>query len=323
LEAGAWDQALALCLAFADFDSPSLSLCRAVATFVSGDGEAALRLVESVLERAPYQLSALAVKAQMLARSGAGRAALSPLRSLLERCPDYPGAQSLLGALLMPGPHYRDVLAKMHERLRPRCYLEIGVDTGATLSLAQASELAIGVDPAEIRARQPLPKACRLFRETSDEFFARHTREEVLGERRLDLVFIDGMHRFENALADFMHAEAWAHPAATIVFHDCMPLLASSATRERQSSFWVGDTWKVVLALASFRPDLRIRSIPCTPSGLVVVRRLNPQSSALASSFEQIVERFAELGWQREPADFPTEFSVVSNDSAGLATALE
>ena len=77
LEAGAWDQALALCQAFEELDSPALVLCRAVATFVSGDREAALALVEGVLERSPGQLSALGVKAQMLARSGAGAAELT------------------------------------------------------------------------------------------------------------------------------------------------------------------------------------------------------------------------------------------------------
>ncbi|MFZ5895655.1 MAG: class I SAM-dependent methyltransferase [Myxococcota bacterium] len=322
LQAGAWDQARALCEAFPELDAPALRLCRAVASFVSGDSASALRLVAQVLAQQPPMLSALAVQAQILARTGQGSAALRPLAKLLEIFPDYPGAQSLLGALLFPGPHYRDVLAACHARLQPRAYLEIGVDTGATLILGANSEIAIGVDPAEVRLQKPLPSCARLYRFTSDDFFAHHTREHVFAERHVDLTFIDGMHRLENALADFMHAEAWSHPDATVVFHDCLPLHPVTAARERRSNFWVGDTWKVVLALASARPDLRIRSIPCAPSGLVIVRRLNPASRILAEQFDDIVARLAPLTWDHPLGEFPSEFGLVSNDAAGLADAV-
>ncbi|MGC4095350.1 MAG: class I SAM-dependent methyltransferase [Polyangiaceae bacterium] len=308
MQAGAWDQALALCEAFPELRAPGLSLCRAVARFVSGDVAAGIALCDAVLAEQPEQLSALGVKAQMLSRSGSGRLALPLLAQLIERCPDYPGAHGLLAALCFPGPHYRERLSELHARLRPRCYLEIGVDTGATLALAERSELAVGVDPAEIRARQPLPACARVYREESDAFFASHTREQVLGARRLDLIFIDGMHRFENALSDFINAEAWAHSAATIVFHDCMPLLPSTATRDRQSSFWVGDTWKVVLALATARPDLRIRSLACAPSGLVIVRHLDPNSTSLRQNYARLVKQFSSLTWQRSLAEFPRNF---------------
>ena len=322
LQAGAWDQALALCDAFSELDAPAIVLCRAVASFVAGDVAEARRLIDAILSERPEQLSALAVQAQMLARSGQREAALLLLGRVIERFPDYPGAQSLLGALLLPGPHYRDVLARLHAELKPRAYLEIGVDTGATLALASACEVALGVDPAEIRPLKALPACARLFRATSDDFFAEHRADEVLGSRRLDLVFIDGMHRFENALADFMHAEAWANPTGTIVFHDCLPLHPATASRERRSNFWVGDTWKVVMALGSARPDLRIRTIPCPPSGLVVVRRLKPSSAVLSTRRQELIERFRELEWERPLGDFAPEFSLVGNDAAGIRDAI-
>jgi hypothetical protein len=130
------------------------------------------------------------------------------------------------------------------------------------------------------------------------------------------------MHRFENALADFMHAEAWAHPHATIVLHDCLPLHPATAARERRSNFWVGDTWKVVPALAAIRPDLRIRTIPCAPSGLVVIRRLNPGSLTLSTDFDAVVRRFADLAWQHPIGAFPPEFNLVPNTPTGIAQAL-
>jgi hypothetical protein len=258
----------------------------------------------------------------MLARSGDRQGALAPLLELCARYPDYPGAHGLLASLLMPGPHYREVLLRFHEQLKPRTYLEIGVESGATLALARHSQLALGVDPAPHPIKHELPAGARLFHETSDAFFANHSRESLLGARRLDLCFIDGMHRFENALADFAHAERWAHAEATIVLHDCVPLVARTASRERATNFWVGDTWKVVLALAQSRPDLKIRSVLCPPSGLVVVRRLNPGSNLLLDDFSAIVAKFAALAWQRAPGEVPVEFAAVGNDERGWRDAL-
>lgn len=308
--------------AFPELSSPALTLCRAVASFVAGDAVQARELVAEVLREHPAQLSALSVQAQMLARSGERSAALGLLERVIERCPDYPGAQGLLGALLLPGPHYREVLARLHAELRPRTYLEIGVDTGVTLALAHAAELALGVDPAEIHPPKPLPPCVRLVRATSDEFFATHAREELLGARRLELTFIDGMHRFENALADFRNAEAWSSPTGTIVLHDCLPLHPVTASRERRSNFWVGDTWKLVMVLASMRPELRLRTIPCAPSGLVVVRGLVPGSRLLFERADEIIARFEGATWQRRLGDFPAEFSLVTNDVAGIRDAI-
>jgi hypothetical protein len=77
-----------------------------------------------------------------------------------------------------------------------------------------------------------------------------------------------------------------------------------------------------VLALALARPDLRIRTLLCPPSGLVVVRRLNPGSTLLEQRFAELTERFAELGWQHAAGQCPPEFSPVANDARGFNEAL-
>nr|PZN21200.1 MAG: hypothetical protein DIU78_17915 [Pseudomonadota bacterium] len=323
LEAGAWDHALALCDAFAnESDSPALTLCRAVATFVGGDAAAAFALVDAVLARKPEHLPALAVRAEMLLRANRRSEAKDTLLCILERYPDYPRASGLFATVLMPGPHYREVLARVHERLRPRVYLEIGVDTGATLALARFAEVAIGIDPASYPIRHRLPAGTRLFHEESDAFFATHSRTEVLGELRVGPGFIDGMPPFENALSDFANVERWCHPDGTIVLHDCVPAFRRAAARERSTKFWVGDTWKLVPALRAYRPDLEITTVLAPPSGLVFVRRLDPGSTLLRERMTEILERFLPLAYDREPGDFAPELNAVSNDDAGLARAL-
>jgi hypothetical protein len=324
LELGASDHALALCDALASDDAtPGIVLCRAVARFLTGERTEALAAVESLLASSRRPLSALGVKAEMLLRAGDRESARATLLELVERYPDYPRALGVLSTLFLPGPHYRDVLARVHQLLRPRCYLEIGVDAGATLALAERSELGVGVDPAETPLARRLPPNLRVFREESDRFFAERQRESLFGARRVDLAFIDGLHQFEQALRDFSNAESWAHAGGTILLHDCVPVVARTATRVRSTKFWVGDTWKVVLALSAYRPELKLSTVLTPPSGLVVVRRLNPGSSVLRDRFDEIVERFAGLEYERAPGDFAPELNSVPNDEAGLALALK
>jgi hypothetical protein len=98
--------------------------------------------------------------------------------------------------------------------------------------------------------------------------------------------------------------------------------VARAAARERSTKFWVGDTWKVVAALATYRPELKVTTVLAPPSGLVVVRRLNPGSSVLRERLDEIIERFLPLAYERLPGDFAPELHAVPNDEAGLALAL-
>jgi len=322
LDSGAWDQALALCEALGDANDPGIAVCEAVALYASGDAAAALERSERAARANPTSAAASAIHAEILARTGQRLAAVERLLPLLERYPDYPGAQSLLATLLFPGPHYREVLARLHSELQPKRYLEVGVDLGATLTLARSAELAIGIDPVQQPLKYAISAGTRLFHSESDAFFATHTAQAILGGRGLDLAFIDGMHRFENALSDFSNVERWSEPSGAIVLHDCVPLTSITASRERRSIFWVGDTWKTVLALARYRPELRIRTIRTPPSGLVVIRGLQPASTLLRERFAEIVAMFTALEWSWPPGTMPPEFRPVASDEAGLREAL-
>jgi predicted O-methyltransferase YrrM len=277
--------------------------------------------VERLSAADPNDLNARYVLAEMCTRSGNRQGALDALRELVERYPDYPGGQALLASLLLPGPPYREVLAALHRVLGPEAYLEIGVETGGTLSLATGARVAIGVDPADFLLEHALPATARVMRETSDAFFER-TRESVFGRSRVDLAFIDGMHLFEFALRDFAHAEAWCSRDGTIVLHDCVPLTRVAAERERRTRFWVGDTWKAAWTLAHHRPDLRIRTVLTPPSGLVVIRHLDPSSTLILDTFAAIEREVRDLDYPLAPGTVPPELHPVSNDAAGLREAL-
>lgn len=323
LRVGSLDYAAAICETWQGEREPALELTHAAALFGLGEHQRAIQLVDAVLERAPAHLAALFYRAQMAQHAADAELAGQLLLQVLERFPDFPGAQGALASVRFPGPPYRDVLRRLHERLRPRTYLEIGVESGATLALAHGAERVVGIDPDQTKLRRELlPARAKLFHETSDAFFERNTRAECLGPHRVDLAFIDGMHWFEYALRDFINVEAWSQPDSVIVLHDCLPVFPLTASRERRTRFWVGDVWKIVPILRQYRPELRLKIIATAPSGLCVVRGLAPGSRVLSEQFERIVEAYREASYTAPALGAPAGFELVPATEAGLGEAL-
>lgn len=323
LRVGSLDYAAAICEVWSGEPDAALTLTRAAALFGLGRQQQAMALVDGVLTRDPEHLAALFYRAQMAQHAGDVERAAALLLSVLGRFPDFPGAQGALASVRLPGPPYRDVLRRLHELVRPRTYLEIGVETGATLALAHAAERAVGIDPDASKLRRELVPSCaKVFHETSDAFFAARTRSRVFGAHPVDLAFIDGMHWFEYALRDFINVESWSQPGGVIVLHDCLPVFPLTASRERRTKFWVGDVWKVVPILREYRPELRVKIVATAPSGLCVVRGLEPASQVLRENLDAIVGRFRELPYATGALEAPPGFELVPATEAGLREAL-
>jgi len=235
--------------------------------------------------------------------------------------PGLDPAHRLLAALSLPGAHYLDVLSMIHSHLRPRTYLEIGVDTGQSIALAQPETRAIGVDPEPKIARRPGPRIT-IFPVTSGEYFATHDVRVDFGGLPIDLAFIDGMHRFEFGLQDFINIEKYCSPQSTILIHDCYPLTRLTAERERQTAFWSGDTWRLVLLLRKYRPELSVNVIATMPTGLGVVRGLDSASNVLQERLEEIVREFLALDYSVLDADKAGMLALYPNDWEQIKTIL-
>lgn len=302
--------------------SAALALIEARARFALGDATTALALVEHRLAEHPGDLLALYYQAQFLAQSGRAADGAAVLGALIERMPDFPGALETFAPLVLPGPSYRDILRRLHDVLRPRTYLEIGVEHGTTLAFAVHSEHIIGIDPAPPPPGRVLPARARYFQMTSDAFFEGRARADVL-PGAVDLAFIDGKHWFDYALRDFCAVEAWCEPGSTIVLHDCLPVARAAASRQRQTRFWVGDTWKALECLLAERPDLQISVIPCYPSGLVLVRRLNPASQALRQTLDALVARYLPRQYPYPAGSVPPGYPIVPNAEPHLGRLFE
>ena len=135
---------------------------------------------------------------------------------------------------------YLKFLAGVHAVLAPPTYLEIGVRRGNSLALARAR--SIGIDPDYDLKPEHLSLGAEsaLFRETSDDYFARKDPLEPFGGRPISLAFIDGMHLVEFALRDFINVERHAHWSSVVVFDDIFPRRAIEAARDRSTRAWAG-----------------------------------------------------------------------------------
>jgi hypothetical protein len=198
-------------------------------------------------------------------------------------------------AALHSRDYYR-TLQRLQEVVRPATYLEIGVRKGDSLALATTASVAIGVDPAPIPSG-PVAANAKIFATTSDDFFAACDLDAELGGRGLDLAFIDGMHLFEFVLRDLANVERRSTPATVVVLHDCLPVDARSAERDRSTSLWTGDVWKVVPVLLRHRPDLRLTVLDAPPSGLVIVEGLDASSRVLDENAASIVAEYTPMGF--------------------------
>ncbi|HEV2702246.1 MAG TPA: class I SAM-dependent methyltransferase [Steroidobacteraceae bacterium] len=208
-------------------------------------------------------------------------------RRALSYC-DYTKAYRLLSELELPAEHYFKLLARVHRHVRPATYLEVGVSRGESLKLVAPETLALGIDP-QPRVACSLAANQRIFTQTSDEFFARSDVPGLLGDRPLEMAFIDGMHHFEYALRDFINIEPLCRRQSLIFIHDCFPIDARSAERHQTTAFWSGDIWRLMVLLKKYRPDLAIRTLGTPPTGLGLITQLDPASTVLRSRLPQLI----------------------------------
>jgi hypothetical protein len=212
-----------------------------------------------------------------------------------------------------PGPVYLEWLQFFHRFIEPKTYLEIGVESGASLAYAKPPTLAVGVDPL-LEIQHEMATRHKLFNLTSDEFFSTQDVAAVFEGEGIALAFVDGMHTFDQALKDFRNIERHAAQHAVVLFHDIFPLNAITASRERRSVFWTGDTWKAIRLLTRHRADLKVFTIPTYPSGLAVVTHLDPASTLLNERFDTLCAEASELAFDDHRESMGEYLNEVANE---------
>jgi hypothetical protein len=191
-------------------------------------------------------------------------------------------------------------LSAVHRNLRPRSYLEIGINDGR--GLARSRTRTIGVDPS-FKLTAEVACELKLVRQTSDDFFTRPDALSWFPEGVVDLTFVDGMHLFEFALRDFINAERCSSPAGVIILDDVLPRSVAEAARNRHTVAWTGDVYKMTAALERCRPDLTVVPVDTRPTGMLLVVGLDPASTVLADRYEELLADLATEDPQQVPED--------------------
>jgi hypothetical protein len=139
-------------------------------------------------------------------------------------------------------------------------YLEIGCASNSLFHSVPVSN-KIGVDPG----------SGGTIRKTSDDFFQSNTAQ-------FDVVFIDGLHTYEQVRRDVIHSMRCLKPGGWIALHDMLPrdwleqhvpLIPAGA--------WSGDVWKVAFELAQ-SPGIDFKLLKLD-HGVGVFRMTDPEAS--------------------------------------------
>lgn len=153
-----------------------------------------------------------------------------------------------------------NALAKLNSAQK---YLEIGVFKGTNFKFVEVL-CKVGVDPKFLFDTSAQAGANVTFYEvTSDYFFAKLAAH--FG--KFDLIYLDGLHTFEQTFRDFCASLAYAHERTLWLIDDTGPVNWFSSFRNRKlagrlrrvlrarNHAWMGDVYKTVFAIHDFFPQ--------------------------------------------------------------------
>jgi len=298
------------------------SIDKGICLLKAGDYAEAVCLLEEAASQAPENIDILSALGQAWEKLGQDQKAGECYQQALAVNPTAGKIHQGLARLHLRGPHYLEALSRIHANLRPASYIEIGIRKGTSFRLASPDIPAVGIDPNPLVDEAELPGRHRIIRDTSDNYFQSGRLSSDLGGVPVDLAFIDGMHLMEFALRDFIALEKSAHPGATILVHDCYPLNEMTARRRQETPFWSGDVWKLILCLKEYRKDLKLLTLPCPPTGLAVITRLDPLSTVLANSLEEIYKSYIPIDFSVMEEEREQKLNLINLDDALLSPYL-
>jgi len=172
-----------------------------------------------------------------------------------------------------------DVLNLIISRINAKKYLEIGVEKGKVfLKINVKKKLAVDPKlqiPNKKKILSCLKDYHNIFNEyyemTSDNFF-QSCDNRLRNLSGIDLIFIDGLHAYEQSHRDVLNSLKHLNKKGFIVVHDCNPSTESQANTEcptqnagedKSRSFWCGDVWKTIVRLRAEQIDLNIFVLDC------------------------------------------------------------
>lgn len=177
-------------------------------------------------------------------------------------------------------------------------YLEIGVASGETFFEVEAAR-KVAVDPRfcfEVPDHES--EGAAFYEVTSDRYFSDHHSRGQL----FDVIYIDGLHTFEQTLRDFTNALAMLDERGVIVIDDVVPTSYAAALPDQGDAVrvkrasndpdnsWMGDTFKLVYFIHAFFPSLQLRTVADNHGQAVVWRGAKVSGSFKPYSIHEIAQ---------------------------------
>jgi predicted O-methyltransferase YrrM len=138
-----------------------------------------------------------------------------------------------------------DLIKMALKKTDAKKYLEIGCDKDRIFGNI-VCEHKVGVDPVRGGTH-------RMF---SDEFFDQNIEN-------FDVVFIDGLHEYEQVTRDFNNSLKFLNDGGAIILHDMLPKSAEEAVvpiPDKLPYTWVGDVWRLAFDLTN-RDDINFKLV--------------------------------------------------------------
>ena len=199
-------------------------------------------------------------------------------------------------------------------------YLEVGVEDGFTFHAIKAAR-KVAVDPL-FRFEVPSARMANdleYHQITSDAYFGARSA----ADKKFDVIFLDGLHTFEQILRDVLNAVECLADDGVIVVDDVWPVsyaasLPGIADMQRVranspdgSEAWMGDVYRVVKFVSTFMQSFRFACTDEDPWQMVMwhgVRKDVPQRQV-----RDIAEMsYAELLAQKDGMNFRPLAEIVA-----------
>lgn len=182
-------------------------------------------------------------------------------------------------------------------------YLEVGVNKGITFDRITAGT-KVAVDPTfqfDWRAEQDRRGPSTRYHEvTSDQYFG-----TIIGDdEAFDVIYLDGLHTFEQTLRDLINALEYLAPGGVIViddvrpssYHASLPNMGRSIQVRKfvgdTSPHWMGDVYRLIWFIDTFFQTLSYATIANNHGQAVVWRERRPEVT------QRSVRAVAELSFE-------------------------
>jgi Methyltransferase domain len=164
-------------------------------------------------------------------------------------------------------------------------YLEIGVWKAKTFGPAVAGhKVAVDPDfPEGVVDRMLQQPNAEMHEVTSDKYFG--TLDKTT---KFDVIYLDGLHTFEQTLRDLLNSVMFIHDHSLIVIDDVYPdtYHGSLANMHHarllrrahgiETTNWMGDVYKLVFFIDSFMQQFRYRMVSDNHGQLILWKNVRP-----------------------------------------------